>query len=869
MRWVGFYRLPLGLAIALGGLVLAGWGVGLSQPHTLIGSMGWSAASLSILFGLGLALRRGLGLRFWPGEVMLAGTTLWILAVGLLLPLGIASRTPLLVLGGLGSSWLLVELALSALAPPPVTAEEAAARTPLEPLVLALLALLGAYLVFNVAGSMSNRGNPADDGVAYAGFMRRLLEAGNLEEPFSFRRLSAYGGQTALLALTALRGDYESLDILDRGLFQIISVLVLLDLIRRRRLHVVACALLIAFLLAQPEVRFNSAAHWTGIAVFLGVYGVATREDLSPRAMLIGVYALCGVACTLRQNFILPAGLFALFFSIQHVRAVAAEAGASGGWRRAFVRERVALLWGLGAAGVLVLPYMVAAWQSNHTFLYPVLIGTGNPAAPLRPNGATFYDEIIFFIAIFLNSDPVRSWWILAPLLFMVRDLRPRRPLSAMLWASVVGLLYLTHSFMLSDAYNIWRYAAGYMTPLLQIFLLEMLVKVPLVRGGSPLQIKLPALAHGLVLALALVQLVEFRNVVSGRMAGNLEEFDAARDNGTRRTTMRERSYRELQAAIPEGAHVAFMMDEAYRLDYARHHLYNLDLPGFAAPAPGLPSFLPTEVWRDYFHSLGIRYVAYIDGAYSSYLYRRRTWAINTYSDHGIWRFMATHVVDAGDALRRLAATSKVLYDKDGFVAVDLGPVRPIDKAALAAHYAVPEMLREEAWLQEQLAREMHPGLWELMNRHDVAFDDVLPIEFTAPEHNLWEMFGVAQALKLAPPPPAQPVRWLLDRTHIRVHGEGRRRLQLEMFIDTNRLGTRPSVEVSIDGRELFLSRPMTDGKVSVDVVTECQGWCDVYLLVSSVGVTWQGASSIRSIRLDRFVWSPEEAAASSVSPAP
>jgi hypothetical protein len=875
MRSVGFYRLPLALAVAIGGIILAGWGVGLSRPHSLLGTLGWSAVVLSILFGFGSALRRRLGVTLMPGEVMLAGTTVWVFAVGLLLPLGVASRTPLLVLAGLGSAWALAELALAALSPAPAApgaAGEGAQRR-FDPVVVVLLVLLGAYLLFNVAGSISTRGNPADDGVAYGGFIRRLLDCGDLVEPFSFRRLSAYGGQTALLALTAMRGDFESFDLLDRGLYQVVAALVLLDLARRRNLHVAACALLVAFLLSQMENRFNSASHWSGIAVFLGAYGVASREDLSPRASLVGVYALCGVACTLRQNYLLPAGLFALFSSILHLRAQAAGAEA-GGWKAAWQRERGTLLWGLVAAGVLVLPYMVAAWQSNRTFLYPVLAGTGNPVAPLRPIGATVFDELIFFSGVLLNSEPVRSWWVVVPLLCMVRDLRPRRPLTALLAASAIGFLYLTHSFMLSDAYNIWRYAAGYMTPLLLAFIVEMLVKLPLVSkaAGSSLpggmRIKVPAIAHAIVLFLALVQLVESRGVVSGRLKENLEEVDAARVIGAARTGVRQRGYREMQAAIPEGSHVAFLVDEAFHLDYSRHRLYNLDLPGFAAPAPGLPSFLPVPVWRDYFHSQGIRYLAFIDGAYSSYLYRRRTWATNTHSDHGIWRFMATHMVDTIDALRGLAATSKVLYDQDGFVAVDLGPVRSVDAAALAARYATPELLREEEWLQRQLARELHPAMWELMTRHDVAFDDVLPIEYTPSERNLWEIFGVGEALGMVTPAPEAPRRWLIDRTHVRVLGHGQQRLQLELFIDTRRLGTHPTVEVSIDGRELFTSKPTLDGKISVDVNAECRGWCDVYLMVSTVGVTWQGASTVRSIRLDRFAWTPASAPAPSVSAA-
>jgi hypothetical protein len=855
----GSVRLPKVVAAVLVAIILAGWGLGPSSPQSLVGTLGWSAVVYSVLFGLGAAARRRLGISMMLGETLLVGAGVWIFAVGLLLAVGMASRIPLFAVAAAGSLWAIAELVLAALAPPPASREGRGFPGGLDRTALLLLVLFAGYFLLNLAGSLSTRGNPGDDGVAYGGFVRRLLDCGDLVEPFSFRRISAYGGQTALLALSALRGDYESFDLTDRGLFQPLVALLLLELARRRRLHTAASLLLVTFVVAQMENRFNSASHWTGIATFLAAYGFASREDLSPRARLIGLYAMCGVACTLRQNFIMAAGLFAVLATVFHLRAEAAAV--AGGWRAALRDQKSTLLWAVGCTAAIVLPYMVAAWHSNHTFLYPVLLGTGNPVAPLRPIGATVYDELVFFAAVFLNSEPVRPWWVLAPLMLMARDLRPGKPFTALLWASLLGFVYLTHSFMLSDAYNIWRYAAGYMTPLMAVFLAELLVRLPLVGAdagapGDEPKLRLPVLATAIILFVLLLQLVESRGMVAGRIAENSREVAAVRVLGTSRTGLRERHYRSMQQSIPAGdaagGVVAALVDEAMWLDYRRNRIVNLDLPGFAAPAPGLPSFLPIEVWRSYFHSQGIRYLVYVDGSYSQYLFRRKIWAEATFSDHGIWRFMATHMVDIIDAMSGLAARSKVLYREDGFVALDLGPVQPVDAAALRAHYRVPELLREQTWLRRQLADELDGRLWDLMTRHDVAFDNVEPIEYAPP------VKGLAQLLGFPGKPGEPPRRWLSDRTHVRVLGQGRHRLQVQLTIDIRRLGTRPTVSLSLDGQELFLSRPTLDGKVDIDVLAECRGWCDVYLNVSTVGVTWQAASATRGIRLDALRWLPE-----------
>jgi len=124
--------------------------------------------------------------------------------------------------------------------------------------------LLVAYLVITVIGTIWMHSNAYDDHLAYDSLARRMLDCGNLIEPFSFRRISAYGGQTALLALAGLRGNVETSELLDRGIFQAITLLVVIDIARHRKLDLAVTTLVVLFVISLWDITSNSASHLLG-----------------------------------------------------------------------------------------------------------------------------------------------------------------------------------------------------------------------------------------------------------------------------------------------------------------------------------------------------------------------------------------------------------------------------------------------------------------------------------------------------------------------------------------------------------------------------------------------------------------------------
>lgn len=872
---------PTALLAPLLGLAAA---AGMLAPETAAGSAAWAVAVLGVFFGYGALARRALrraggAPALGLGEQLVVGAVVWIGLGGLLLAVDRASRIPLLVIGAVGLGAAAWELASAR--PPPAAAEPRPSRwldqEHLARLVLGAMLLL--YLIAIVLGSLNTRGNPFDDHVAYTPFVKRLLDTGDLLEPFSYRRISAYGGQTLLLAAAALRGNLETTDLVDRGLFVVITTLVALGMMKRRGTHVGVAAVILLFLFCLPDLSINCGASWTGAAMFLAAYGFAAREELAPRVRLILVFATCGAACTLRQNYLLPAGLFAAFALLAHVR----DRAASAGWAAALRGERGVILGSIAAAAALVLPYAVATFRSSGSPLYPILLGYMNPLAPTRPAGAGLLDELQTILGNALSAEPIHIWWLFFPFMLLARDERRQRPWLSLLASTTLGFAFLLHSFLISDTTTLWRYAFGYMTPLALAFLIELGDRLPFGERhaptpppgeaappapgeaappapGSPAAsaaLRLPSFAVFLIWLGVLSQLVESRALVLDRLRETISNARATIGMGARRSRGLQESYQALQESLPAGAPVAILLDDPYWLDYDRNRFVNLDLPGFAAPV-AMPSFSDAETWRSYFLAQGLRHLAFIDPNQSTYLFRRAGWVKRLLNDTELWRFMAARMIDTADAFLALAASSRVLFHDQGMYVLDLAPEDGGAPPRYAAP-ALPEEQRMDAFVRRLSERELSSNAWQLVSRSDVLFlpDGYGPsnaqVEF--PNHMPAQLGGALTAL-FGRPPPEPAHRWLIDRSRMKVRGDGKRhRLRALLWVDLPRLAAAPRLSLTVDGEVLAETSPDAAGNVSFDVESRCAGWCDVYLVSSTIGEFWHLPENLKVLKLLVFDW--------------
>ncbi|HVV84663.1 MAG TPA: hypothetical protein VHE35_16470 [Kofleriaceae bacterium] len=644
-------------------LPVAAGALGLAAPWSVLwGGAAWLAFLVAVLAGWGHLAARAARTDADLGLRLVWGTAALLAVAGVLVAAGVCDRhalAALLAIGLAAHAWRELTVARPSIL---ALADQARALAR-DPQLAVLYGALAALLVVNVLGAVVQlHGNVYDDDVAYTPFVKRLLDIGNLDEPFSFRRISAFGGQTVLSALAAVRGTLGNLYLVDRGLFQLVTVLLVVGLVRRRGADRFVGALVVLVLLLLPEGSINTASYWSGAALFLGLYRTITDADDAPRAAFALAGLVAAATCSLRQNYLPVAVGFVglcLLFRLRRPLGPALR------------RDRAAWLAAIVGVALPLAPWLAASWRANHTFLYPFQLGTFNPSIQMTPTVWTGWQELQFFLKVLLEPDPIRIALPLLPVLLVMRDRRPGRPLTALTLASVGGFLLLVHTFALSDAKNLWRYAFGFAAALTALLALE---------GSRPAErdaaapVGLPAVARLWVIACLLAQLASTGKSTAHRYARIGDDLAAAaRTHGRADTDLAMPAlHRRLQASAPAGAAIAVLLDQPAYLDYARNRIYNLDVPGYASLPPGMPYFRGAEPVAAYFRGVHIRYLAFVRGDRSRYFFRRAFWVERLLFDTELWRIMGAYVVDTLDTFAELATRYRVLFDEGGLVMVDL-----------------------------------------------------------------------------------------------------------------------------------------------------------------------------------------------------
>lgn len=794
--------------------------LGLACPQLIvIGGLAWLVFLLAVVAGWGSLVARlarieepDVGLRMVWGIAGLIAVT------GPLIAFGICSRGVLLGLIGIGGAAF-------------AWRELTAARRIFErgSLPLAVVVLIAGLLLVHAIGSVSaiDR-NPWDDDLAYTPLIKRLLDAGDLLEPFSLRRLGAYGGQTVLGALAGARGTLVNVHLIDRGLCLVVFVLLIVGHARARNTSALWLSLLALVVLLMPKTSINTASYWSGAALVFGMYRTAVREQW-------GLAGLLGAAtCTLRQNYI---PICVLFLGAVLLRRLLASSWA---------KERLTWRAVISIAVVALMGWWIAAYASNRTFLFPLVGGTLTDGLTLKPTALTWLQELQFFMWCCIETGPIV---IVAPLfvvLAVARDPRKGRPLSALFLAVTAGFVLLVHSFPGSEATHLWRYAFGPAMALLAALVLE---------AGAPESdgsVRLPALAHWLVVACLLLQLVANRGAVRTWFEDVGAQVREAREvDGT------STRYAALQAAIPAGEHVAVMLDEPGHLDFARNRIFNLDTPGYASPGKQLPSFQGAAAWRAYFREQGIRYVAFVRSSDSAYFFRREFWMWRIFNDSELFQAMSAYTIDAIDTFAELATTSTILHDKDGLVALDLGDRHPSE----VPRDSRDEVTRRAQWVRALVEREHVHDAWSLNTRENViiqdGFSNLTMVDEAAIDDPTW--FDLTHRT-VPDPEHGRPVRWLFRRAHVRVHGVRDMRLVLRGTVNMGAVHTRPRLDVSLEGVRLASVVVDERGLFTVEVVVpaaQLGGWRDLYLVWSSIAEPAKDARDLRIARLWNLEWEP------------
>ncbi|MDX2092136.1 MAG: hypothetical protein SFX73_30000 [Kofleriaceae bacterium] len=532
------------------------------------------------------------------------------------------------------------------------------------------IGIIVALAIFQLVGGVAKLGgNVWDDDIAYTAFLRRLLDIGNMDEPFSFRRLSAYGGQVVLNATAAVRGNMRNVFLIDHGLCQGLMILLVYGYARAKKLDGVWQALLILVLLLLPNTSINTASYYSGVAGFLGLYrtvillGEARDPQLERRYIAISGLLGAGV-CTLRQNYIPVVVFFLGFVLIARLWKRTKDEGLRTSW----IAERHLWLVLVATTAAALLPYCIAAYQSNKSFLFPLMPGTWNHGLQLTPYVWSWLQELEFLVWCCVEPHGIIVIVPLFCVLIFLKDERSGSPITSLFIANCLAFLILAHTFTSSDPLNLWRYAFGYVVTLTAMLAIEIAPS-----KHNPRTIKLGWLPRWVVLASLLFQVLESRVELRWRYRTMVVDLRAAiaADKTPGKVGRVEQLYKELQHAIPEGARMMTMLDYAGYLDFSRNDVLLIDMPGWCAWGR-YPSFEGPAATKAYFLEHGIRYVAFVRPDDSAALYRRDGWMQRLYQDNEVSRIMAAYLVDTIDTMAALSYSHQILFEKEGMVVIDL-----------------------------------------------------------------------------------------------------------------------------------------------------------------------------------------------------
>jgi hypothetical protein len=508
--------------------------------------------------------------------------------------------------------------------------------------------------------------NPYDDDIAYLSFLKELSDTGTILEPFSFRRLSAYGGQTLFHLLVSIRAAPSQAHTFDRAVaFVMIVLLVFGHRERARRTSFLVAVGIVVMLATMPNIAINTASYWSGVAFFLAIFRTLVwledRDSRVPAVLRAVPLALVSVAaCTLRQNY-LPVP--ALMLAVSYVLRLRTQTGR--------IIERLKEPAVVGVLSVLLLvPWFIVSWQSCRTFLYPVMPGTFHRALALNATGWNSIREIAFQANVAIDGLPLEPLALFFAAAVVIRERASRRPLAAIGVGAIGGFIAVVHGLTQSDAQTIGRYAFA--------FMIAFVIAVALSAGTARISEKFERrhIAAGIVCFAVLAQIVVSREKLWKEYSlkfHNIELLAHTIGRVPESESPEVKLYQErLQAAVPAGKRMAVLVDEPHYLDFGRNPIWNLDMPGYASLPPGMPSFKGSEALEAYFRGLGLRWVMFVRPEYSRYHYRREYFLELFVHEQEIWRTYAPYLVDFIDSMTAIHKRHREVYAERGIVVIDL-----------------------------------------------------------------------------------------------------------------------------------------------------------------------------------------------------
>jgi hypothetical protein len=498
------------------------------------------------------------------------------------------------------------------------------------------LILVITLVLFYAPAVASRASEPYDDYLAYFPFARRFLDTGTLLEPFGFRRLTTYGGQSLLHAFSIVVGSDKNMNLLDCGIAMTILGGLVYGMLRGFLRPPAAVAWTLA-VLTVPIMRHNTMSQATGIVIWLALFRTVQSRAIVLAGLLLAAF------CTLRSNYVLCAGILMASMLLPSARRTLAI---RDWWRLAAV------------ACVAIAPWALLLYQSSGSLFYPLFAGFQR-AGYSYSIGIGWTERM--YAVLGLLTDP-NVLFLVVPLVaatFLIRGAHV--PFSA---AALSTCLLVAFYLASADRSSAFRYVQP-------IALAALLIASAAVVRSKRIAVVLGCLMCPVFASYAITTAKERVSALASlpaQIADRAPPFPAQVDD-----------YRRLESALPRGASVYTILPLPSLLHYHERRIFNADFIGCASPPPGMPFFRGPEEVKRYLSSLGIKYIAYnnfdrpaVETGYWRWWWRTRAATLNP-----VLGPMVPYVLDMMDNVDRLSASEDVLYHSNDLTLLHLRTAAP------------------------------------------------------------------------------------------------------------------------------------------------------------------------------------------------
>ncbi|MFH1811753.1 MAG: hypothetical protein ABIJ09_23640 [Pseudomonadota bacterium] len=448
--------------------------------------------------------------------------------------------------------------------------------------------LLGPLLVLSMLYGTLPVLNPHDDCQGYLVFPHRMLATGHMgDDPFNERRLGVLGGQDFLNAIMLTLVPATQLRTMDATVGWMVFVLLVMNHGYRRKVPNIALVLvLMLWHLHQPPAT-NLTSLITSLALyylFLCRFSTPKLHQKTIEVVKTGI--VVAALCSLKTTVIEGLGILAIAVF--------------------FLDKRLPFLQrihcGLRVAGVgllLLLPWMLAMYQSSDTLLFPLLgHGTqtswqqGAAALSIRAQDISWSYTKKALVDVLAQPFTLTGMLLLLLIFFKRRSLSVNPVAVIAFVAGVLGSLLL--SFL---TLNIPRYTY----PMIFAVVTYLVVETMACRRPFGAWMGWVSLAFYTGLLWPDIPSVMEKRVDSiKKITKNSAAFE-----------VQPETVRRGQQATPAGATIMAVLSHPYLLDFKRNVIVVVDHAGSASPPPGMPLKGTAEELASYLRQQHIDYLLY------------------------------------------------------------------------------------------------------------------------------------------------------------------------------------------------------------------------------------------------------------------